>query len=100
MIWQSQLFYGHMYEDAFSISPNPTLRVATPAIRGVLFKIRYCVKAKQGLSMIVGDVGLGKSTVLRALHGEMSGRNDIVTTLLPTAKFPTALAFLKRICET
>ena len=65
------------YEDAFSISPNPTLMVATPAIRGVLFKIRYCVKAKQGLSMIVGDFGLGKSTVLRALHSEMlfcSGR--------------------------
>jgi hypothetical protein len=49
--------------------------------------------------MIVGDFGLGKSTVLRALHGEMSGRRDIVSTLLPTAKFPTALAFLKKICD-
>lgn len=87
------------YEDAFSISPNPNLMVTTPSIRGVFFKIRYCVKAKQGLSMIVGDVGLGKSTVLRALHGEMSGRDDTLTTLLPTAKFPTALAFLKRICD-
>jgi general secretion pathway protein A len=87
------------YEDAFSISPNPTLMIATPAIRGVLFKVRYAVKAKQGLSMIVGDFGLGKSTVLRAIHGEMSGRSDTVTTLLPTAKFPTALAFLKKICD-
>jgi general secretion pathway protein A len=87
------------YEDVFSISPNPTLMVATPGIRGVLFKIRYCLKAKQGLSLIVGDIGLGKSTVLRALYGELSGRPDIVTTLLPTAKFPTALAFLKKICD-
>lgn len=87
------------YEDAFSISPNPTLMVPTPGIRGVLFKIRYCIKAKQGLSMIVGDIGLGKSTLLRALHSEMSGRQDMVTTLLPTAKFPTALAFLKKICD-
>jgi general secretion pathway protein A len=87
------------YEDAFSISPNPTLMISTPAIRGVLFKVRYAIKAKQGLSMIVGDFGLGKSTVLRALHGEMSGRKDIVSTLLPTAKFPTALAFLKKICD-
>ncbi len=87
------------YEDAFSISPNPTLMVATPGIRGVLFKIRYCVKAKQGLSMIVGDVGLGKSTLLRALHSEMAGQPNTVTTLLPTAKFPTALGFLKRICD-
>lgn len=87
------------YEEVFSISPNPNLMVTTPGIRGVLFKIRYCVKAKQGLSMIVGDVGLGKSTLLRALHGELSARPDIVTTLLPTAKFPTALSFLKKICD-
>jgi general secretion pathway protein A len=87
------------YEDVFSISPNPTLMVATPAIRGVLFKIRYCIKARQGLSLIVGDFGLGKSTLLRAIHGELAGRPDVVTTLLPTAKFPTALAFLKRICD-
>jgi len=87
------------YEDAFSISPNPTLMISTPAIRGVLFKVRYAIKAKQGLSVIVGDFGLGKSTVLRALHGEMSGRKDIITTLLPTARFPTALAFLKKICD-
>jgi general secretion pathway protein A len=87
------------FADAFSISPNPTLMVATPSIRGVLFKIRYCIRAKQGLSMIVGDIGLGKSTLLRALHSEMGGREDMVTTLLPTAKFPTALSFLKKICD-
>ena len=87
------------YEDAFSISPNPTLMVATPSIRGVLFKIRYCIKAKQGLSLIVGDFGLGKSTLLRALHSEVAGRPDTMTTLLPTAKFPTALSFLKKICD-
>jgi general secretion pathway protein A len=29
----------------------------------------------------------------------MSGRKDIVSTLLPTAKFPTALSFLKKICD-
>jgi hypothetical protein len=45
------------YEDAFSISPNPTLMISTPAIRGVLFKVRYAIKAKQGLSVIVGDMG-------------------------------------------
>jgi general secretion pathway protein A len=73
--------------------------VATPGIRGVLFKIRYCIKARQGLSLIVGDIGLGKSTVLRALHSEIAGRPDTVTTYLPTAKFPTALSFLKRICD-
>jgi general secretion pathway protein A len=87
------------YEDAFSISPNPTLMVATPGVRGVLFKIRYCIKARQGLSLIVGDIGLGKSTVLRALHSEIAGRPDTITTFLPTAKFPTALSFLKKICD-
>jgi general secretion pathway protein A len=88
-----------IYEEVFSISPNPHLMVTTPGIRGVLFKIRYCIRAKQGLSLIVGDIGLGKSTVLRSLHGEMSARPDVLTTFLPTAKFPTALSFLKKICD-
>jgi general secretion pathway protein A len=65
----------------------------------VLFKVRYCIKAKQGLSLVVGDIGLGKSTLLRALHAEVAGRADAVTAFLPTAKFPTALTFLKRICD-
>lgn len=87
------------YEEAFSISPNPSMMVSTPGIRGVLYKIRYCIKAKQGLSLIVGDLGLGKSTLLRALHGEIAARPDTTTAFLTTGKFPTALTFLKRICD-
>jgi len=46
----------------------------------------------------MGDLGMGKSTVLRHLHAEYSAKDDILTTLIPTPNFPTLFAMLKYIC--
>lgn len=87
------------YDDVFSISPNPACMVQTTSVKGVLFKIRYCIRARQGLSMILGDVGMGKSSLLRVIYSEMSSRDDVVTTILHKTKFRTGLAMLKKICD-
>jgi hypothetical protein len=44
----------------------------------------------------MGDVGLGKSTILRLLHAEYYADN-CVSTLLTTADFPSPFAMLKKI---
>jgi general secretion pathway protein A len=45
----------------------------------------------------LGDIGLGKSTILRFLHSDYSAREDTVTTLIPTPTFPSPFAMLKSI---
>jgi general secretion pathway protein A len=84
----------------FSISPNPNSLYITPSLKGVLAKARFTINKRQGLTCAaLGDVGMGKSTVLRYLYGEYAAKEDVVATLIPTPKFPTLFGMLKYICS-
>jgi general secretion pathway protein A len=85
-------------ETPFSISPNPLSLHLTDSLRAVLHKTRYVINHRQGLSCILGDVGLGKSTMLRYLSSEYSAREDCRTFLIPTPNFSSPFAMLKDIC--
>jgi general secretion pathway protein A len=82
----------------FSISPNPNSLYLTDSLRAVVNKSKFTIDKRQGLTCILGDIGLGKSTILRFLHGDYSAREDTVTTLIPTPAFPSPFAMLKSIC--
>lgn len=87
-----------MRKQPFSISPNPLLLYLTPALQVTLEKVRFVVDSRQGLTAILGDVGLGKSTVIRYLFNEYDAREDAEATLLPSPNFPSEFAFLKKMC--
>lgn len=83
----------------FSISPNPNSLYLTDSLSAVVQKTRFTIDNRQGLTCIFGDVGLGKSTVLRFLFSEYLAREDIKAILIPTPNFPTPFSLLKSICE-
>lgn len=83
----------------FSISPNPSNLYVTPGIAATMHKVRFVIENRQGLTCITGDVGMGKSSVLRLLYGEYTSREDIVTSFIPTPSFVSDFAFLKGICQ-
>lgn len=84
----------------FSISPNPNSLYVTPSLRAVIAKARFTIDKRQGLTCAaLGDVGLGKSTILRYLYGEYAAKENVVTTLLPTPNFPSIFGMLKYICS-
>lgn len=83
----------------FSISPNPLSLYLTDSLRAVVHKARACIDQRQGLTCVLGDVGLGKSTILRYLSAEYDAREDTVTTFIPTPSFPSPFAMLKSICQ-
>jgi general secretion pathway protein A len=88
-----------MAEQPFSISPNPLSLYLTDSLRAVVHKAKACIDERQGLTCILGDVGLGKSTILRRLSAEYDAREDTVTTFIPTPSFPSSFAMLKSICQ-
>lgn len=81
----------------FKVSPNPNLLFTTPAILGSLEKIRFMVQERQGLALVLGDNGMGKSSVLRYLLAEYSA-DGYTTGLLNQTEFPSPYSFLKTIC--
>jgi general secretion pathway protein A len=87
----------HMDVPVFSTSPDPTCMYQTPALKAALSKIRLAVARKQGLSCIFGDVGMGKSSLLRyLLAGYMADENNVIS-FLPSGDTTSPFAFLKRI---
>jgi type II secretory pathway predicted ATPase ExeA len=82
----------------FLIGPDPSLLYLTPSLKATLQKVRLVLELRQGLTTILGDVGMGKTSVLRYLHGQYVLRDDFVTAYLPTPNFPSDFAFLKSIC--
>jgi len=83
----------------FTISPNPNWLYLTPSLRATLDMTRQLIEDRQGLGFILGDVGMGKSTVLRFLHNEYSSQEeDFATTLVTLANYPSPFAFLRKIC--
>ena len=86
------------YKTPFSISPNPNNLYFTPALEAVLFRVRFTVDQRQGLTVILGDVGLGKSSLVRYLHVEFDASEDTISTLIPTPDFKTDYAMIATIC--
>ena len=82
----------------FSISPNPLSLYLTDSLKAVVHKARSAIDYRQGLTCILGDVGLGKSTILRYLWGEYSAMEDCKTVMIPTADYPSKYGMVKEIC--
>jgi general secretion pathway protein A len=82
----------------FSISPDPELLYVTPSIEATLDKVRHLVDYRQGLTTIVGDVGHGKSTILRYIWRELGGNSEVRTGAVITPNFTSDFAFLKAVC--
>jgi general secretion pathway protein A len=84
-------------QSPFGISPNPNLLYVTQAIFGHLEKIRFTIAERQGLALLLGDNGVGKSSVLRFLLAEYDAAG-CTTGLLVQTEYPSKYAFLKAIC--
>jgi general secretion pathway protein A len=81
----------------FRGSPNPTLMLPTGSLQVAIDKIRFMISERQGLALILGDNGMGKSTVLRYLHADYSAEG-YTTGLINQTEFPSPYAFLKAAC--
>lgn len=83
----------------FSTSPDPTTLYLTPALKTTLYKTQYTIETRQGLAAILGDVGLGKSTLMRYLFARLTALPNTIGTFLPTPTYRSSFAMLKKICS-
>jgi general secretion pathway protein A len=76
-------FYG-LQERPFDLSPNPRFLCFTPQHREALAHLEYGLAGRPGITVIVGEAGTGKTTLVRkALQGS-SEEATVVHLLNPT----------------
>jgi general secretion pathway protein A len=85
-------------ESVFSISPNPRFFYVTPSVQAAIAKTQYVIRARQGLTTVIGDVGLGKTSLLRLLYNEYDDSPEYTAAFIVNPKQTSETAFLKAIC--
>lgn len=87
-----------LIEPPFSLSPDPRYFYVSLQHKATLAKVTYAIEQRQGLSIIFGDVGVGKTTIARRLYQVYRDRENFQTAYIPTPLFPSDFQFLKNIC--
>jgi general secretion pathway protein A len=59
--------YFGFRESPFSVTPDPRFFYSNPVYLEAYASLRYGIEAKKGFTMITGEVGTGKTTLLRRL---------------------------------
>jgi general secretion pathway protein A len=58
-------FFGFR-ERPFDLTPNPRFLVMTEGHREALSNVEYAVAARKGITLLLGEAGCGKTTIIRA----------------------------------
>src|ERR1700722_3544563 len=59
--------YYHCRREPFSLSPDPSFLYNSGTHREALAELRYLVQERKGLAVVTGEVGTGKTMLLRSL---------------------------------
>lgn len=60
------LNYFHMTKEPFNVTPDPEFLFLSPSHKEALAAVIYGIQQKKGFIAIIGEVGTGKTTVLRS----------------------------------
>lgn len=76
-------YYG-LVERPFDLSPNPRFLCFTAQHREALVHLQYGLAGRPGVTMLVGEAGTGKTTLIRAALQAANGSSTIVHLSNPT----------------
>ena len=81
--------YFGLRANPFHVSPDPRFYIPTPAYESALSEIKYGIETRQGLMVLTGEAGTGKTTLLQILlewlHGSGHSSSYIFHSLLEPA---------------
>ena len=88
-------FYGFK-ERPFEINPDPDFLFLSESHREALAHLIYAAKERKGFTVITGEVGTGKTTLVRAFLSRLNGKVKTAYVFNPKL---TSIDFLRYICE-
>jgi general secretion pathway protein A len=87
-----------LQKEPFSTSPDPSLFFISKEHRAALYRLRISVKLKRGMSLILGDVGAGKTTLSRRFIQIARNEPRVLMHMILNPLFDNETDFLREIC--
>ncbi|MFO7681019.1 MAG: AAA family ATPase [Chloroflexota bacterium] len=81
----------------FTIEADPRFMYLSTETRRALSKVSYMVEAGQGASVVVGEIGTGKTTLASWFHSRYHRRPDFVAAKIDETPKKSGLLLLRRI---
>lgn len=98
--WRRRPLYGPFYgltEPPFDLTPNPRFLFLSHRQREALSNLRYALATSKGFTLILGEAGTGKTTLVRTAMSELGGTsNRYVLVSNPTLGRDEFYEFLAR----
>lgn len=85
--------------EPFSTSPDPGFFYETRGHKAALFRLRIAVELKRGLSMVLGDVGVGKTTLSRRLSQILCEESAVLLKVILNPDYRSEKELLEEIVE-
>ncbi|MBX7152763.1 AAA family ATPase [bacterium] len=99
MNYPSVLFNGSMRKNPFSISPDPQLFYFSRQHVECLQALESSIRLRSGMSVVLGGVGMGKTTVGRILIRLFQDKPEYIFRLILDPQFNSELEFLAHLSQ-
>ncbi|MBN1872124.1 MAG: AAA family ATPase, partial [Candidatus Omnitrophica bacterium] len=86
-------------KEPFSTSPDPDFLYMSKEHETSLTNVLIELRLKRGLSVILGDIGTGKTTLSRKLIQELKGRDDFIFSIVLDPSFDDEKLFLTSLAK-
>lgn len=84
-------------KEPFSSSPDPEFFYHSTSHNTALKRLEIAIRLRRGLSLILGDVGTGKTTLLRTLLRAFQDEEDFIFHMILDPSFKSEFQFLLRL---
>jgi general secretion pathway protein A len=88
------------FKEPFTTTPDPDFFYRSPLHEDGLNRLEIAVRNQEGLCVIIGDVGTGKTTMSRVLLQSLTqapDRDKFITQMIVDPEFPSEYAFLRKL---
>src|SRR5205809_425427 len=94
-------YYGvlGLTAEPFSTSPDPAFFYESTSHKAVLYRLQIALKLKRGLSLVLGDVGMGKTTLSRRLFQLLKREEKVSSHLILNPVYETEAEFLTALVK-
>ncbi|MDD5436816.1 MAG: AAA family ATPase [Candidatus Omnitrophica bacterium] len=85
--------------EPFSTSPDPEFFYQSKEHKSALYRLRVAIELRRGLSLVLGDVGTGKTTLSRKLSQLLLSESGLLMTMILNPIYESEKQFLADLAE-